>query len=98
MNLTVYNSFTYSCRLSFRANSLGHLAQNLVAIAGRVSGRLDLLFSHLLAVDVEFDAGGRNQDVELQRERERKKSRADFIGTFFVQRPSLVSGFYPDGL
>lgn len=34
------------------------------------------------------------------REKEGKKSRGgkDFIGTFFVLRPSLVSGFYPDGL
>ena len=26
------------------------------------------------------------------------KGRVDFIGTFFVLRPSLVSGFHPDGL
>lgn len=27
-----------------------------------------------------------------------EEKRIDFIGTFFVLRPSLVSGFYPDGL
>lgn len=94
---------TYSCWFSFGANGLGHLAKDLVAVSGCVSGSLDLLFSHFLAVDVEFDAGGGYQDMELQRKREeeeekRRNRRRDFIATFFVPRPSLVSGFYPDGL
>lgn len=31
-------------------------------------------------------------------EEKRRNRRRDFIATFFVPRPSLVSGFYPDGL
>lgn len=49
---------TYSSGFSRGADGLGHLAQNLVTVAGRVSSCLDLLFSHFLAVDVESDAGG----------------------------------------
>lgn len=49
---------TYGRRFARGADGLGHLAQNLVTVAGRVSGGLDLLFSHFLTVDVESDAGG----------------------------------------
>ena len=59
--------------MSLGAGGLGHLAQHLVTVPGRVPGRLDLLLGHRLAVDVQFDAGGRNQDVELRREREEGK-------------------------
>lgn len=50
--------FTYSCRFSFGADGFGHLAQNLVAVAGHVSSGLDRLLRHYLAVDVELDVGG----------------------------------------
>lgn len=63
---------TYGCRFSRRADGLGHLAQDLVTVPGRVSSSLDLLLIHRLTVDVEFDAGGGNHDVELQRKEEEK--------------------------
>lgn len=58
-------------------------------IAGRVSSRFDFLFSYFVAVDVESDTGGRNQDVDLWKENE-EESR--YLVNAFDPRPTLVSG------
>lgn len=59
------SEMTYSCRVSPGADGLGHFPQDLVSVSGRVPGRFDALLGHVLAVHVELDAGGRDQDVQL---------------------------------
>lgn len=89
------SSSTYSRRFSRCTRGFGHLSQDLVPVAGRVSSSFDLLLSYFLTVDVESDAGGRNQDVELRKEKEEENG---YLWNLFVVSPTVVSGFDPDGL
>lgn len=86
---------TYGGRYPPGADGFGHLAQNLVPVTGCVSSSLDLFLIHFLAVDVESDAGGRNQDVELWKETEKENRYLLFRPLFEDQ---LWSGFDPGGL
>lgn len=81
---------THGGRLSRRTPGLGHLSQNLVPVAGRVSSGFYFLLSYFLAVNVESDAGGRNQDVELWKEKEDENR---YLVNVFVLRPTVVPGF-----
>lgn len=58
----------YCCRLSSLSNGLGHLAEHLIAVRRCVSSLLNLLLGHLLAVNVQLDTLGGDQDVKLERE------------------------------
>lgn len=83
-------TFTYRAGFSCGTYRLGHLSQNLVPVAGRVSSGFYFLLCYFLAVNVEFHAGGRNQDVELWKEKE-EENRS--LVNVFVLRPTVVSGF-----
>lgn len=82
--------FTYGGGLSLRTHGLGHLSQDLVPIAGRVSSGFYFLLSYFLAVNVESDPGGGNQDVELWQEKEEENRN---LVNVFVVRPTVVSAF-----
>lgn len=76
-------------RLALGSDGLGHLTQNLVPVSGRVAGRLDLLLVHILAVHLQLDAGGGDQQVELV-----EASVEDGLHQAVVKRDSLgLSGF-----